>query len=130
MVDGQLANLPTCTCGEAMLKSQLIQRIHSQNPHLYERDVEKTIDTILEEIIKALRGGGRVELRGFGSLSAKLREAHQGRNPRTGAVVSVAQKAMPSFKAGKEMHARLNPKTELNVVSADQVAKEPNLTSR
>jgi integration host factor subunit beta len=113
-----------------MLKSQLIQRIHSQNPHLYERDVEKTIDTILDEIIKALRRGDRVELRGFGSFSPKLREAHQGRNPLTGVVVSVAQKAMPSFKAGKEMHARLNPKTELNVASADQVAKEPNLTSR
>ena len=108
-----------------MLKSQLIQRIHSQNPHLYERDVEKTIETILEEIIKALRRGGRVELRGFGSLSAKLRGAHQGRNPRTGTVVSVAQKTMPFFKAGKEMHARLNPKTELNAASADRLLKNP-----
>jgi integration host factor subunit beta len=108
-----------------MIKSDLIQRIHSQNPHLYERDVEKVVDTILKEIIEALRRGGRVEIRGFGAFSAKLRGAHKGRNPRTGAIVSVDQRAFPSFKAGKEMRARLNPKTELNAASADQVANEP-----
>jgi integration host factor subunit beta len=112
-----------------MIKSELIERISSQNPHLYERDVEKIVNTILEEIVEALRRGDRVELRGFGAFSAKLRGAHQGRNPRTGVVVSVAEKAMPSFKPGREMHARLNPKLELDVASADQLAKEANSPS-
>ena len=91
-----------------MLKSTLVQRISSQNPHLYQRDVEKVINAILDQIIVALARGDRVELRGFGTFSAKLRAARTGRNPRTGVVVLVAQKAMPSFKAAKEMQKRLN----------------------
>src|ERR1041384_7485455 len=94
-----------------MLKSDLIQRIASQNPHLYQRDIEKIISAMFDEIVEALRRGDRVELRGFGAFSIKLREARQGRNPRTGAVVQVAKKAMPYFKTGKEMRARLNRET-------------------
>jgi integration host factor subunit beta len=110
-----------------MIKSELIQRISSQNPHLYERDIEKIVNTILDEITEALRRGDRVELRGFGAFSTKLRGARQGRNPRTGAVVPVAQKAVAFFKTGKEMRARLNQEIG-SVASADQVAKESNLT--
>ena len=91
-----------------MIKSDLIERISSQNPHLYQRDVEKVVNAILNQITEALARGDRVELRGFGAFSAKLREARTGRNPRTGVAVSVAQKAMPFFKAGKEMRVRLN----------------------
>ena len=110
-----------------MIKSELIQRISSQNPHLYQQDIEKIVATILDEIIEALRRGDRVELRGFGAFSAKLRGARRGRNPRTGVAVSVAQKAVPLFKTGKEMRARLNPETGPIVASAGQVAKETNL---
>jgi integration host factor subunit beta len=94
-----------------MIKSELIQRISSQNPHLYPSDVEKIVNAIFDEIVEALRRGDRVELRGFGTFSTKLRGARQGRNPRTGAVVSVAKKAFPLFKTGKEMRARLNRET-------------------
>ena len=92
-----------------MLKSELVRRISSQNPHLFQQDIEKIVTTILDEILEALRRGDRVELRGFGVFSAKLRGARQGRNPRTGAAVPIAQKAVASFKTGKEMHKRLNP---------------------
>jgi integration host factor subunit beta len=109
-----------------MLKSDLIRRISSRHAHLYERDVEKIVDAILDGIIEALRRGDRVELRGFGAFSAKLRGPRQGRNPRTGAVVSVAQKTVPFFKTGKEMRARLNRETGSIVASADQVGKEAN----
>jgi integration host factor subunit beta len=95
-----------------MIKSELIERITAQNPHLYDRDVEKVVNAILDEMVEALRRGDRVELRGFGAFSVKLREARQGRNPKTGAVVSVGKKAMPYFKTGKEMRARLNRETE------------------
>ena len=83
-----------------MIKSELIRRIASQNPHLYQRDIEKIVNVILNEMIEALRRGDRVELRGFGAFSVKLREARQGRNPKTGVVVSVAKKAYPYFKTG------------------------------
>ena len=66
---------------------------------------------IFDQIVEALRRGDRVELRGFGIFSAKLRGPRQGRNPRTGAVVAVAKKAIPYFKTGKEMRARLNRET-------------------
>jgi len=91
-----------------MIKSELIKRISSQNPHLYDRDIEKVVNAIPNEMIQALRRGDRVELRGFGAFSAKIRGARTGRNPRTGVAVQVSKKAVPLFKTGKEMRARLN----------------------
>ena len=91
-----------------MIKSELVQRIADRNPHLYLRDVEKIVNAILDEIFKALARGDRVELRGFGAFSVKHRDARLGRNPRTGAHVSVDEKAVPFFKTGKEMRERLN----------------------
>jgi integration host factor subunit beta len=92
-----------------MIKSELIQHIATQNPHLYPRDVENIVNAIFDEIAAALARSDRVELRGFGSFSVKVRKARTGRNPRTGAVVSVTKKAMPFFKSAKEMRLRLNP---------------------
>ena len=94
-----------------MIKSELVERITAQNPHLYQRDIEKVVSAILDEMVEALRRGDRVELRGFGTFSVRLREARQGRNPRTGAAVAVGKKAVPFFKTGKEMRARLNRET-------------------
>jgi len=91
-----------------MIKSELVQRIAVQNPHLYQRDVENIVNTVLNEIIAALARGDRVELRGFGAFSVKHRQARIGRNPRTGADVSVNRKCMPFFKTGKEIRERLN----------------------
>ena len=91
-----------------MIKSELVQRISTSNPHLYQRDVENIVNAILNEIVAAMSRGDRVELRGFGAFSVKNRPARTGRNPRTGAHVSVAQKSVPFFKTGKEMRERLN----------------------
>ncbi len=91
-----------------MIKSELVQRLAVKNPHLYQRDVERIVNAILDEITAALTRGDRVELRGFGAFSIKRREARLGRNPRTGAHVDVDQKAVPFFKTGKEMRERLN----------------------
>jgi integration host factor subunit beta len=91
-----------------MTKSELIQRLAERNPHLYQRDVERIVSTIFDEISDALSRGDRVELRGFGAFSVKRREARLGRNPRTGASVQVGEKRIPFFKTGKEMRARLN----------------------
>ena len=64
--------------------------------------------TIFDHITAALARGARVELRGFGAFALKQRNARMGHNPRTGEVVSVKEKTMPFFKAGKELRYRLN----------------------
>jgi len=92
----------------AMTKSELIARLAEKNPHLYQRDVERIVTTIFDEIAAALARGDRVELRGFGAFSVKKRDARQGRNPRTGEAVSVQGKAVPFFKTGKQLRERLN----------------------
>jgi integration host factor subunit beta len=91
-----------------MLKSELIKHIAGQNPHLYERDVEKILNAVLDEIVSAMARCDRVELRGFGAFSVKIRPARTGRNPRTGTIVQVSKKVVPLFKTGKEMRQRLN----------------------
>ncbi|MBV1700232.1 MAG: integration host factor subunit beta [Hyphomicrobiales bacterium] len=91
-----------------MIKSELVQQLCQKNPHIYQRDVEKIINAILDEITAALTRGDRVELRGFGAFSVKKRGSRLGRNPRTGASVAVDQKVAPFFKTGKEMRDRLN----------------------
>lgn len=91
-----------------MIKSELVAKIAAQNPHLYQRDVERIVSTIFEEISAALARGDRVELRGFGAFSVKKRAARIGRNPRTGEAVSVSEKSVPFFKTGKELRERLN----------------------
>ena len=92
-----------------MLKSELIERIATENPHLYQRDVEIIVNAILGTITAALARGDRVELRDFGVFAVKTREARTGRNPRNGAEVSVLEKVIPTFKTSRDMHRRLNP---------------------
>jgi len=91
-----------------MTKSELIARLAEANPHLYQRDVERIVTTIFDEIAAALSRGDRVELRGFGAFSVKRRDARQGRNPRTGETVDVHEKAIPFFKTGKQLREKLN----------------------
>ena len=85
-----------------MIKSELVQRIADRNPHLYLRDVEKIVNAILDEIVKALARGDRVELRGFGAFSVKHRDARPGRNPRTGAHVPSTKKPCRSSRPARK----------------------------
>ena len=91
-----------------MTKFELITRLAAANPHLYQRDVERIVTTIFEEITSALSRGDRVELRGFGAFSVKARGARVGRNPRTGESVNVSEKFSPYFKTGKQLREKLN----------------------
>ena len=93
-----------------MLRSELIQKLADENPHLYQRDVERIVNTIFDEVTAAMARGDRVELRGFGAFSVKKRDARVGRNPRTGATVDVEEKHVPFFKTGKLLRDRLNGK--------------------
>jgi integration host factor subunit beta len=91
-----------------MIKSELVQKLAEQNPHLYHKAVERIVSTIFDEITDALVRGDRVELRGFGAFSVKHRPERTGRNPRTGEAVHVPAKSVPFFKTGKELRERLN----------------------
>ena len=95
-----------------MVKSELIMRLAELNLHLYQRDIERIVSTVFDEISVALARGDRVELRGFGAFSVKRRAARVARNPRTGAAVSVAEKHVPFFKTGKELRLSLNESSE------------------
>ncbi|MEM9287934.1 MAG: integration host factor subunit beta [Sphingomonadales bacterium] len=91
-----------------MIKSELLAKLVDMYPNLLQRDLERIVNTVLEEIIDALSRGDRVELRGFGTFSVKSRPARTGRNPRTGEAVAVDEKTVPYFKTGKELRDRLN----------------------
>lgn len=91
-----------------MIKSELVTRLAARNPHLYQKEVEGVVNTVLGEIGNALKERNRVEMRGFGAFSVRVRGARVGRNPRTGEAVQVAEKAAPFFRAGKEMRDRIN----------------------
>ena len=91
-----------------MIRSELIAKIAEENPHLFQRDVEKIVNTIFDEIIEAMARGDRVELRGFGAFSVKKRDARTGRNPRTGEPVEIAASTTVAFKPAKALKDSLN----------------------
>ncbi|MEL6257996.1 MAG: integration host factor subunit beta [Pseudomonadota bacterium] len=91
-----------------MLRSELVEKLAQENPHLRQEHAEKIVDVVLEEIAAALARGDRVELRGFGAFSVRERDARTGRNPRTGEPVEVPAKRVPFFKAGKDLRMRVN----------------------
>lgn len=91
-----------------MTKSELVLRLAEAHPHLFQRDVERVVTTVFDEISDALVRGERVELRGFGAFSVKSRDARSARNPRTGAGVAVPEKTLPFFKTGKKLRDRVN----------------------
>lgn len=91
-----------------MIRSELVQKIASENSDLRIDEVEKIVDVFFDSIVDQLATGGRVELRGFGAFSTRSRESRTGRNPRTGDAVAVEAKHVPYFKPGKEMRERLN----------------------
>ena len=95
-----------------MIRSELVQKIADENPDLNQQDAERIVNTVLEEIVKAISKGARVELRGFGAFSVKKREARAGRNPRTGESVQVMNKYVPFFKTGKLLRDKLNGQSQ------------------
>jgi integration host factor subunit beta len=72
---------------------------------LKESDI--VVCTILDGIVRALRAGNKVEIRGFGAFNTRQRGGRTGRNPKTGARVEVPPKRIPFFKPGKELRELL-----------------------
>ena len=86
-----------------MTKSGLIEAVAERTPHISKKDTEIVVNTIFESMGEALRHGQRIEIRGFGSFQVKIREAREGRNPKTGEPVHISAKRTPFFKVGKEL---------------------------
>ena len=91
-----------------MTKSELVDLLLEQNPHLYRRDVEYVVKAVLAEISDSIVDRARVELRGFGVFFTRDREGRMGRNPKTGEKVQVPSKSVPRFKSSPVLLKRLN----------------------
>ena len=93
---------------KTMTKSELIERLSEEQPHLPPRDVEFSVNAVLDYMRRALVAGDRIEIRGFGSIGLRYRMPRTGRNPKTGDSVSVPGKYVPHFKPGRLLRERVN----------------------
>ena len=93
-----------------MTKRDLIDEVNRRFPHLSHLDAEVIINAIFDSMVDAMRRGERIEIRGLGSFVVKHRRAREGRNPKSGEIVSVAAKKVPFFKVGKDLRLRVDGK--------------------
>ncbi len=91
-----------------MTKSELIARLAMRFPQLVAKDADFAVKEILDAMTEALARGDRIEIRGFGSFALNYRPPRMGRNPKSGDKVSVPEKYVPHFKAGKELRERVD----------------------
>jgi integration host factor subunit beta len=91
-----------------MTKSELIARLAERFPQLVTKDADFAVKMILDALSEALANGDRIEIRGFGSFALNYRPPRVGRNPKSGDKVSVPEKWVPHFKAGKELRERVD----------------------
>jgi integration host factor subunit beta len=91
----------------AMNKSQLIEAL-AQEQDLPLKKAEEVVNTVFDDMEKALIRGERVEIRGLGSFKVKEYDGYKGRNPKTGAIIEVTPKKLPFFKVGKELKERVD----------------------
>lgn len=97
--------------GGSMTKSELIEKLATDFPHLQVKDVEASVKEILEQMAQSLASSERIEIRGFGSFSLHYRAPRVGRNPKTGDKVELDGKHVPHFKPGKELRDRVKDNT-------------------
>ena len=90
-----------------MTKAELVEFI-AEKADLTKADAGRALDAVMEGVIKGLKETGKVTLVGFGTFSAKKREARTGRNPQTGEAVKIAARTVPGFKAGNKLKDALN----------------------
>jgi integration host factor beta subunit len=91
-----------------MTKSDLIEKISEKVTNLNKKECEVVVDAVFDNMKDALRSGGKIEIRGFGSFTVRTRRAKEGRNPKTGEKVSIPEKKVPFFKVGKELKELVN----------------------
>lgn len=90
-----------------MTKAELVEQV-ARNTQITKKNAEVIVNTVFESIVDSLKGGEKIELRGFGSFRIRERGSRVGRNPKTGARVDVPSKKIPYFKPGKQLKELLN----------------------
>jgi len=90
-----------------MNKSELIAAI-AEKEGLTEKKATEIINLVFAEFALALKNGGRIEIRGFGSFSVRDYGTYEGRNPKTGERTPVGAKRLPFFKVGRELKERVD----------------------
>jgi integration host factor subunit beta len=100
--------LTTLTRSVPLIRSELLKALEREYPDLSAGQVEQGLDAFFDAIAGSLALGNRVELRGFGTFSARQRKSRTGRNPTTGAKVDVSEKQVPHFKPAQGMNERIN----------------------
>ncbi|MGE5190566.1 MAG: integration host factor subunit beta [Gemmatimonadota bacterium] len=91
-----------------MTKSDLVQTLSEKVTSLTKKECEVIVDTVFHHMKDALQRGEKIEIRGFGSFTVRVRRAKEGRNPKTGEKVSIPEKRIPFFKVGKELRELVN----------------------
>ena len=95
-----------------MSRPKIIKQLNKKNPKLSRSEAETVIDMFSSNIVKALKGGRKVELRGFGTFFLKkIKENYSARNPKTGELIYVPEKNKVRFKASKSLKKKINEKT-------------------
>src|SRR5450631_3732911 len=90
-----------------MTKAELIEEV-SRVVEMTRKDSEMIVEAIFDSIVRAIRGGDKIEIRGLGSFRTRERKRRLGRNPKTGAPVEVPAKRVPYFKPSKELKDLVN----------------------
>ena len=91
-----------------MTKKDLIDQVANRFSQFGHKDIEIMVNAVFDSLVDAMLEGERIEIRGFGSFVVKQRRAREGRNPKTGVLVSVAPKRVPFFKVGKELRLKVD----------------------
>jgi integration host factor subunit beta len=113
-----------------MTKSELIARLAERFPQLVAKDADYAVKMILDAMTESLVLGDRIEIRGFGSFALNYRPPRVGRNPKSGEKVSVPEKFVPHFKAGKELRERVDLSLENAPGEENKVASSPEPSLR
>ena len=110
-----------------MTKAELIEDV-SRVVEMSRKDSEIIVETIFDSIVKSLKAGDKIEIRGFGSFRTRQRQPRIGRNPKTGARVDVPAKKIPYFKPSKELKDLVNtqPSTETPAAPPPLAPVAPN----
>ena len=93
-----------------MTKTELIARLAKKLPNLFQKDVDKIVNIVVDEIFAAIKNDNRVELRGFGAFSLRKRSPRTARNPRNGTDIKIGARNVIYFRAGKELRDKANSK--------------------
>jgi integration host factor subunit beta len=102
-----------------LIKSQLIAEISQQMPHLPEKDIALSVNSIIEQMSEVLSQGGRIEIRGFGSFCLHYRPPRKAHNPKTGEKLVTQPKYAVHFKPGKELREQVNASKHIALQDTD-----------